>query len=361
MNRFVLVCVLALLPGLAQAQPKPENIILITLDGMRWQEVFSGADSLLINSKDYVEDVTGLNQQFWKLTATARRQTLMPFFWSVLAKEGVLYGNRNLGNYVNCTNTMWFSYPGYNEILSGYADDVRITSNDKFPNPNETVLEFINKQDKFKGKVAAFGSWDVFPFIINESRSGLPVNAGFRTATQLKLSDREKFLNQLQTEIPSPWGSVRLDAFTHHYAIEYMKKYKPKVVYIAYGETDDFAHNGKYDAYLKSAHQTDQFIKAIWEWVQSEPQYRNKTTLLITTDHGRGTIPINEWRDHGSKVKGADEIWFAAIGAGVTPKGEVKTAGQLYQNQVAATAAALLGKTFSQQGRAGASIDLSKE
>lgn len=361
MNRLILVCLLGLIPGLTLAQTKTENLILITLDGMRWQEVFTGADSLLINNKEYVEDVTGLNNQFWRASASARRQTLMPFFWSTLAKEGVLYGNRAFGNHVNCSNTMWFSYPGYSEILSGFADDERINSNDKFNNPNVTVLEFLNKQAKYKGKVAAFGSWDVFPFIINEARSGVPVNAGFKPATQPKLTPREVFLNQLQVEIPSPWGGVRLDAFTHHYAIEYMKKYKPKVVYIAYGETDDFAHNGKYDAYLKSAHQTDQFIKAIWEWVQAEPQYRNKTTLVITTDHGRGTIPVDDWRNHGNKVNGADQIWIASIGAGVAPKGEVKAKGQLYQNQVAGTVAAMLGESFAQQGKAGVPITLGKE
>lgn len=344
----------------AFSQQATENVIIITLDGMRWQEVFTGADSALIKDKKYVEDVVGLRSRFWHEQPAVRREKLMPFFWSTLVKEGLILGNRTYGNKVNCSNYMWFSYPGYNEILSGFADDERIKSNDKFNNPNETVLEFLNKQTKYKGKVAAFGSWDVFPFIINEERSKVPVNAGFESALDKNLSDREKFLNQLQVEIPSPWGGVRLDAFTHHYALEYMKKYKPRVVYIAYGETDDFAHNGKYDAYLKSAYQTDQFIKNIWEWVQSQPQYKNKTTILITTDHGRGTIPVDEWRSHGTKIKGADEIWFAAIGAGVGPVGEVKTSEQLYQNQVAGTVAGLLGYSFSQEGKAGKPIRLTK-
>ncbi|MBX2916478.1 MAG: sulfatase-like hydrolase/transferase [Cyclobacteriaceae bacterium] len=355
--RFVFVLLL-FKAQLVSAQAPAENVIIITLDGMRWQEVFTGADSALIKDKKYVDDENDLRTRFWHEQAEVRREKLMPFFWSTLVKQGVLYGNRAYGNNVNCSNYMWFSYPGYNEILSGFADDERIKSNDKMNNPNETVLEFLNKQAKYKGKVAAFGSWDVFPFIINEERSGIPVNAGFESAVDKNLSDREKFLNQLQVEIPSPWGGVRLDAFTHHFALEYMKKYKPRVVYIAYGETDDFAHNGKYDAYLKSAYQTDQFIKNIWEWVQSQPQYQNKTTILITTDHGRGTIPVDEWRSHGTKIKGADQIWIAAIGAGVTPKGEVKSSGQLYQNQVAATAAGLLGITFTQMGKAGKPLQL---
>lgn len=361
-NRFWITAavILFFVAPAAYTQAPAENVILITLDGMRWQEVFGGADSALIKDKKYVEDVVGLRARFWHEQPEIRREKLMPFFWTTLVKEGVLFGNRAFENKVNCANYMWFSYPGYNEILSGFADDTRIKSNDKFNNPNQTVLEFLNKQDKFKGKVAAFGSWDVFPFIVNEERSGIPVNAGFESAAHKSLSAREIFLNQLQVEIPSPWGGVRLDAFTQHYALEYMKKYKPKVVYIAYGETDDFAHNGKFDAYLKSAHQTDQFIKGIWEWVQSEPQYRNKTAIVITTDHGRGTIPVDDWRSHGTKVDGADQIWIAAIGAGIKPKGEVKVAGQLYQNQVAATVAALLGITFTQEGKAGKPLELTK-
>lgn len=335
---------------------KTENLFIITLDGFRWQELYSGADSLLITDKKYVEDPIGLKKKFWADAPADRREILLPFFWGTIAKQGQLYGNRTLGNNVNCSNTMWFSYPGYNEILCGFADDERIKSNNKIDNPNITVLEFLHKQPGFKNKVAAFGSWDVFPFIINEQRSGIPVNAGFETATEEKLSEREKFLNELQSQIPSPWGGVRLDGFTHHYAMEYIKKHHPRVVYISYGETDDFAHGGKYDAYLNSAYQSDRFIADLWKYIQSDPSYKNKTTLLITTDHGRGTIPVDDWRSHGEKIAGADQIWMAAIGPDTKPLGEVKSPGQLYQNQVAKTAATLLGILYVNDRPVGESI-----
>ena len=107
---------------------------------------------------------------------------------------------------------------------------------------------------------------------------------------------------------------VRLDVFTHHYALEELKKNKPKVVYISYGETDDYAHEGHYDQYLKSARQTDAYIKELWDSLQSDPQYKNKTTLVITTDHGRGTHPKNTWQHHGKSIVGAGEIWIAILG-----------------------------------------------
>lgn len=332
-----------------RAQHKTENVFIITLDGFRWQELYTGADQNLIGDKDYVENTKELSELFWRETPKERRETLMPFFWNTIAKEGQLLGNRELGSLVNCTNNMWFSYPGYNEILTGKADDERINSNAKIPNPNETILEFANKQAGFEGKVAAFGSWDVFPSIINRERSGIPINAGFEKSVDEPLSEREIFLNRLQDEIPGPWGGVRLDAFTHHFAMEYVKKHAPRLLYISYGETDDFAHDGEYDHYLKSARQTDEFIKELWAYIQSTPQYKDKTTLIITTDHGRGTEPKDKWRGHGKDIHNAGQIWMAAIGPDTPTKGEVKS-GQYYQNQVAPTVAELLGLDYKLKG-----------
>ncbi|MEQ6120295.1 alkaline phosphatase family protein [Reichenbachiella sp. MALMAid0571] len=330
--------------GFAQ---KTENVILITLDGLRWQEVFTGADSLLVDDSGYVENPDELVAEFWDTDPAKRREMLMPFFWSTVAEKGQLYGNRKYGNKVDCSNKMWFSYPGYSEILCGYPDDVNITSNSKINNPNVTFLEYLNNTKNYKGKVSAFGSWDVFPYIINEERSGIYVNAGFKKAKK-DLTERELFLNKIQDEIRGPWGGVRLDVFTHHYAMEELKKNKPRVLYISYGETDDYAHDGEYDQYLKSAHQTDAYIKEMWEYLQSDEQYKNKTTLVVTTDHGRGTQPKSTWKHHGDEIEGAGQIWVAVIGPDSPSLGELKSDGQVYQNQVAATVVSVLGEKYNQ-------------
>jgi len=336
---------------MANAQNSMDTkVILITLDGFRWQELFSGADSLLITNKDYVHDTTMLKKAFWKGSAKERREALMPFFWNQVVKMGQLHGNRALGSKVNLTNTMWFSYPGYNEILTGAADDEHIRSNDKMDNPNVTILEQYNNTAQGKGKVAAFGSWDVFPYIINEERSGVPVNAGFEKATE-NLNEREKFLNELQDRIPSPWGGVRLDAFTHHYALEHMKKNHPKFVYISYGETDDFAHDGDYQAYLKSAHNTDTLIEQLWDFTQQDEFYKNKTVFMITTDHGRGTQPLDAWRSHGGKIEGAGEVWLVTFGKDIKQMGEVDQEEQLYSNQIAPTVSKLLAMPVAKEAK----------
>ena len=359
LSRFLCLIVLGSFARPAGAQPHPprtENVVLVTLDGMRWQEVFGGADTALFRqSHSYFADPPALQKQFGQGTAEQRRQALMPFLWGTVARQGQLYGNRALGSQANVTNTKWFSYPGYNELLTGAPDDARITSNDTLPNPNATVLEFLNQQPGFRGRVAAFGSWEVFPFILNDRRSGLPVNAGMRRAAGPGLTAREQLLNELLPVTPSPFGQERLDSFTDQYALEYLKRKKPRVLYIGFGDTDDFAHAGEYGAYLHAARYTDGFIRRLWEYLQSDPQYRGKTTLLITTDHGRGGAAEAKWRSHGAQVPGSDQTWLAALGPDTPATGEART-GQLYQNQVAATLAQLLGVPYTPARPIGAAL-----
>ena len=330
---------------LAQKSTQTENIFLITVDGLRWQEVFKGADSLFINDTGMVENTDDLLSEYWNIDLQKRREMLMPFFWNTIKTKGQLYGNRSYGNLAENRNTMLFSYPGYNEILSGFTDDERINSNAKNNNQNVTFLEYLNQMPKFKDKVLAYGSWDVFPYIVNESRSNIPVNAGFDLAKGPDLTDKEIMINRLQEEIRGPWGGVRLDAFTHNYALEGIIKKYPKVVYIAYGEPDDWAHDNQYDQYLHSIHQFDAYLTELWDYIQNDSQYKDKTTMIITTDHGRGTSKTS-WKGHGSSIPESKEIWLAAIGPDTPPMGEMKKEGLWQSAMIARTIYALLGLEY---------------
>ena len=149
------------------------------------------------------------------------------------------------------------------------------------------------------------------------------------------------------TDSYRPWGDAEcLDVFTHQGAMEYLIARIPKVLYISYGETDEWAHSGQYRSYLDAARQVDAWIKEIWDFVQKDPQYKNKTTILITTDHGRGDAIKKEWTDHGSDVKGASEIWFAVLGPDTPWRRELNSEMQLYQQQFAQTIAKLMGYTY---------------
>ena len=345
----LLLCLLLLCAAsLAAPARQTENVILVTYDGLRWQEVFSGADPLLIENKTDggVQDTNALKATFWRDTPEARREILLPFLWNVIAKNGQIFGNRPKGSTARVTNGLKFSYPGYNELLTG-SSDPRVDSNNKIPNPNVTVLEWLNQKPAYRNRVAAFCSWDVFPYIINRDRSGVFVRAGREPMSTGRPNERKRLLDELIRDTDPPWDSVVNDSLMFHSAHEYFRDHKPRVLYLAFDETDDWAHDKRYDRYLQAARRIDRFVATIWTTAQSLRQYRGKTTLVITTDHGRGDAPV-EWRNHGKDTKDAEFIWMAFLGPDTPARGERTHTAELTQGQIAATVAALLGEDYHQ-------------
>ncbi|MBS7230831.1 phosphoglyceromutase [Flavobacterium psychroterrae] len=346
MKKLILLTIL-FTSFLSQAQ-KTENIIIITTDGLRWQEVFKGVDSEIADNKKFNQDERSyIYKKYGSSDAQKSREKIMPFLWSEIASKGQIYGNRDLGNKMDVSNPYMISYPGYSEMMTGNVDR-DVDSNKHKENPNINVLEFLNHQPNLMGKVNAFGAWDAFDRILNEKRSGFPVISAFDSIGGNHPTEIQKLLNEMRDNSFKPFHEDEcLDVFTHYQAVDELKTNKPKVLYIAYGETDEWAHAGKYRYYLDAANQVDKWIKEIWDFVQNDPQYKNKTTLIITVDHGRGDKKKKEWTGHGSGIEDSSQIWFAAMGPEIAPKGEIKTVSQLYQKQVAQTIAKIMGFTFA--------------
>ncbi|MBV9674844.1 MAG: sulfatase-like hydrolase/transferase [Acidobacteriaceae bacterium] len=320
-----------------------ENVIFVMTDGLRWQELFHGADAALINEdQGGVKDVSRLRIKYWRESERERRAALMPFLWTNVVNQGQIYGNLDLHSDMYLTNGLNFSYPGYSEALTGTADS-RVNSNDKVSNPNVSVLEWLNKKPEYHGLIAAFTAWDVFPSILNVKRSGLLVNAGWDPFLLLPGNHRISTLNLLKRDGPRYWDEEPFDAIPFYTALEYLKHKRPRVLFVSLGETDDWAHEKRYDLYLHAAHRADQYLQILWNTAQSLPQYRNKTTLLFATDHGRGEG--SQWTTHGEKVTEAKHVWLMVVGPDTPAKGEQRNTA-VTQNQLAATIAALLGQNF---------------
>lgn len=325
------------------------RVVFIMIDGLRWQEVFGGVDAKIIADKRYVSEPATMEKRFVRPTSQQARAALMPFVWNKVKDMGLIIGNRWKNSRMQVANHMHFSYPGYSESMCGFPDDEHVNSNDLVNNPNQTIMEIANKDSRYKGRVLCFGSWDCFPYIINEQRSGLEVNAGYRHSLSKNPTKEELLINEMQDQTPAIWSSVRFDVFTYHYALEAMKSRKPKFVYIGFGETDDFAHEGRYDQYVMSANRADEFIGKLWDYCQSDPFYKGKTTFIITCDHGRGdgASRPDDWKDHGEEIKNSEQTWLIAFGKNVPARGEESNNGIFYNKQVAPTIAQWLGVAFT--------------
>ena len=327
------------------AQTSEPKVILITFDGARTEEIFGGLDveafgSTLSEGKKLEDNDT--YKRFWAPTPEARREKLMPFFWGVLMRQhGSIAGNTRMGSAVTLTNTHRFSYPGYAEILLGEAHDGEIKSNDRIRNPYVTVLEEVQSRLTLtKTQVAAFTSWDVFSAIVEHQEGSLTVNAGFAPFDSPEPAIQE--LSRLQRETITPWDSVRHDIYTFRFAMDHLQRARPRMLYLALGETDDWAHDGRYDRVLDAYARSDAYLRQLWTWLESDPSYRGQTHLLITTDHGRGHT-AKDWRDHGAKIDGAQDVWIALVSPAMSRRGEWQRQPALRTSQIAATLAGWMG------------------
>ena len=266
----------------------------------------------------------------------------MPFFWDTLMRDqGSVAGNPARGSRVHLRNRHWFSYPGYAELLLGVAHDDTIKSNDPLRVPFKTVLEHVRGELRLpRDAVAAFTSWDVFSAIVEHREGMIRVNAGYTPYDTPDAAVRRD--SDLQFATPTPWNSVRHDAYTMRFALDHLARHRPRVLYLALGETDDWAHDGRYDRVLEAYARTDQYLAQLWTWLQSQPEYAGQTSLLITTDHGRGRTR-DDWRHHGEKYAGSGETWMAFISPRWATRGEWRNHAPVVAAQAAATLLEWLG------------------
>jgi hypothetical protein len=336
------------------ATPKTRNVVLIVSDGLRWQEVFTGADAQLLNEKNggIWDKEQDLRREFWRADPNERRKALLPFLWSTVVARGQIFGNQNKGSIARVTNGMAFSYPGYNEMLSGRPDP-QINSNEFGPNPNSTVFEWLNGLPELRGQVSVYATWETFKDIFNVARSKLPLHVGWDPPYHGQLTPRQELLTQLYQSTSRLDNEDVYDAFMQIPLLDSFREQQPRVLFVGYGETDDWAHAGRYDLVLHSAHSFDHYVEQLWNTLQALPAYRDQTTFIITTDHGRGS-GLTEWKEHGVEEKGSENIWLAVIGPDTKPLGERSHTAEIHQAQIAATVAALLGKDYRHSAPAAA-------
>ena len=345
-----------------------ENVVLVTFGGLRWQEVFRGLDRELAEAKEFTHRPEALIRKYWRGNPAERAQILLPFLNETVFSYGSVVGNRDYNSCARATNTSYRSYPGYSEILTGVVNDL-ISNDGRMFNPERSVLELLERRQKYLHGTAAFASWNLFPFIYNVPRSGLHVNAQSRE--NHPGNQNEEMLNQLQADVPAPWPGIRNDAFTHYFAKSWLLRQRPRMLHIAYSETEHFAREGDYEEYIEAANRTDRFIADIWETIQSTDGYRNNTVLFIAVDHGFGNETMSGWRHHMAdhapvdsrqlasnpdapveRVTGREATWMAAIGPGIRDQGLIRTGDQCLTNdRIAATLLEVLGEDYRDMNR----------
>jgi hypothetical protein len=263
------------------------KVVLITLDGVRWQDVFNGTDLFLYRGE--------------KLSA----RELLPNLYYHFVDRGMVVGKDS--KFV-ATGPAHISLPGYLEIMRGHPS-TDCQENDCEPRlKEETIADVFNKP-------AVFASWDTIRKTVGTNTDRYVVNCGrhFRTKgwKQAELEDNQSF--------PEAWDPIyRPDDLTEKAAIDYLQYYSPDFVWISLGDTDEWAHYGDYNKYIESLQQADKFVGMVLEMVKSGED-GSDFTFIVTADHGRGL----DWRHHGWDNESARD-WLMMSGRGIPAQGFVK-------------------------------------
>jgi hypothetical protein len=339
-----LAMLLLAIPGQAD-ELKTRNVILLTLDGVRIEEIFSGLDETVAahdEQKIYSEIATA-RERYGAGKAEQKRAALMPNFWSQLAPQGVVLGNPAYDNHVIVQNKAGWSRPGYTEIMTG-GPRVEVDEYDDQRFARKTVLEVAQEQLHLPfGQVVQIGSSNTYrnsaastddAILMVGSKDTIPMPYGSKHMDELA---------ELRRQVMGLWEEGTNDVLTFRMALAYLQQNQPRVMWLALLNTDDWAHEDRYDRYIEYLHLVDQLIGELWNTLQSMGAYRDKTTLVITTDHGRGREGSN-WSEHDTAtIPGTNDIWMAVIGPDTPDVGEVKAPGTAYQGQAASTMLHYLG------------------
>jgi hypothetical protein len=323
---------------------KTENVILVTLDGVRTEEIFGGLQDDIANqsAKQVYSEIEYSRERYDAETAAERRALLMPFFWGELAAGGMLFGNTSRDSHMLVENPVKWSSPGYAEMLTG-GPQVDVKDNSFVRYPHVTVLEFVADTLQLdQSQVAQIGSWSGFPYLAARSPDVFVMNGGYDAFPAAFSSPAIDELVTLRRDVMELWEESSNDGMTYRIARTYLFEHRPRLMWLGLTQSDDWAHADRYDRLLDYLHLADSWLRDLWTSLQADSHYRNRTTLIITTDHGRGRTPA-DWAEHDQTIPGSESVWLAIIGPDTPAMGDRVPPGSVHQGAVAATILRLFG------------------
>jgi hypothetical protein len=272
-------------------------VVLIALDGVRWQELFVGCE--VARSRD---------------PGCADRKP-MPNIARLAYSEGAALGAPGRSAF-SVAGPTFISLPGYQQMFTGRRH-VACTSNECDRVADPTIAEAV-AQRYGRAQVAVFSSW-----------AGVG-RAAAHDARRVELSCGRD----------GPDAAYRQDDETAELALAHARRDAPRFLFVGLGDTDEAAHTGDYDAYLAALQRADAWVARFVDWARQRTADGHPTTVFVTTDHGRS----RDFKEHERALE-AGAGWLVATGPAVKVRGLV-AAGPRALADLAPTIADVLGVTL---------------
>lgn len=299
--------------------PRDGRVVLVTIDGVRWQEIFEGSDA----------PRSGGSQ--------IPAERLMPRTHALIASQGVAIGADRKGcGVAHTAGGTNVSLPGYLEIFTGRPSRCL----DNFCTPvTESVLDEAARADV--GGVASIGSWSTLRGAVSGGGGGVLVSVGRTWPDGAVRSGRlgEVVANGLAADPYPGHDDYRPDSATAAIALEYLKTDKPALLHIGLGDTDEYGHANDYAGYLSALRRADDVIGDLGALLETMGDEGARTTVIITPDHGRNA----DFQHHGLLRPESGRTFVIAFGKRVPVAGVACPARDVTLIDIAPTIRVLMG------------------
>jgi len=255
-------------------EPTEYNVVLVTLDGLRWQEFFGQSDPLL----------------------TPRARKLFPEFWSRVAPRGQVFGNPRKGQEMTVSTAANASLPGYTSIFAEQEQGCLTNFCGRIEVP--TFLDRLHDELPIaRESLAVFASWSKLSLAVS-GRDDVAVIRAAGYSEQEEVGHPEAGL--LDDTLEFDRGTV-INGFS------YLKQVQPRFLYLSFLDSDRYGHVGNYERYLDVMGAYDRLLAELVDRLDAMGEYGEKTALVLTTDHGRGMW--DQWSEHGPQIPSSGRVW----------------------------------------------------
>jgi len=327
---------------LPEAWDEPTEVVLVTLDGSRFREIFEGVDPDLAR------------RQHLPSERIVPAQQLMPRLQRLIA-AGVALGAPGHGAAIRASGPEFVSLPGYSEIFSGRRvtgcrDNACAGSN------VPSMVDQLVEQTHGLHSAAVVTSWPDIARVA-ATNPAVAVSAGRHAgATRARFASLASVKGALERAAPTaPWpgnGDFRRDRFTAEVALSYLESEHPSFLFVGLGETDEFGHQDNYAGYLDALVEADRYIGQLADVLAEHSRHGVRTALFVTADHGRS----HDFRDHGAAHPESSRVWLVAAGSAIAARGLVAAGREHHLADIAPTVRELFGLRADHHENAGVSL-----
>jgi hypothetical protein len=317
------------LPAAVPAGAKSAQVVLLALDGVRYEDVFGGVDAELSAQQRLPPE----------LVVSARE--LMPNLHALMRERGAALGAPGVGAPISASGPEYVSLPGYAEMLTGRRSSGCTDNGCRGTRSASIADELVRARASVSGAVIA--SWpDIERVAASSDRVAVSTgrHAGRTRALFERTPAARAALRRAEREPPWPGhDDFRRDRFTAELALAYLEEARPEFLFVGLGEPDEFAHQGNYAGYLDSLRQADQCIGQLAKLLAARAASGVRTAFFITADHGRA----RNFRDHGGAHPESARVWLVASGSAIGARGLTGAARSRWLADIAPTVRVLLG------------------